>query len=470
MKRSISPNISPEDHHDDHYVDANLISTTDAPSLNRYTDSNFQKFYTQTNSEFINPFATSPDLKVLAPMVRACSLPFRLTCLDYGADLVYSEEIIAKKLFTSKIRIDEVTGTLDFLSDPGTHPGAGPIGLVFQTVPREKDKLIVQLGASDAVSALQAAEKVVNFCRGIDINMGCPKSFSTKGGMGAALLTKPEVACDILKTLRRNLPSGTSISCKIRLIEDSETVVAVENHFSTGKDSFDLVRKTVDFASQCAHSGNLEAVALHMRRVVDRPRDPARWPLWTEIETLFNSLAPPKTILVANGDFFNKRQIDSFYSMVQGPRPVMIARGALASPSIFKNLLSNSTVRNNLVSEEKEDSFELTTQKFLKNCLKYGASYQSAKWTVMQMCQSESAPSVVFGNEPVKLFSTQKLNPIKNMRSLCEVCGLDSVFFDQNSVVKNHPRAYHNDYYGYADTTSVAARAETGESFKKQKR
>ena len=27
---------------------------------------------------------------------------------------------------------------------------------------------------------------------GIDLNMGCPKEFSVKGGMGAALLRKPD--------------------------------------------------------------------------------------------------------------------------------------------------------------------------------------------------------------------------------------------------------------------------------------
>ena len=27
---------------------------------------------------------------------------------------------------------------------------------------------------------------------GVDVNMGCPKGFSLKGGMGAALLTQPE--------------------------------------------------------------------------------------------------------------------------------------------------------------------------------------------------------------------------------------------------------------------------------------
>lgn len=31
----------------------------------------------------------------------------------------------------------------------------------------------------------------------IDINMGCPKSFSVSGGMGAALLTKPELIHDV---------------------------------------------------------------------------------------------------------------------------------------------------------------------------------------------------------------------------------------------------------------------------------
>lgn len=31
----------------------------------------------------------------------------------------------------------------------------------------------------------------------IDINMGCPKSFSLSGGMGAALLSKPELIHDV---------------------------------------------------------------------------------------------------------------------------------------------------------------------------------------------------------------------------------------------------------------------------------
>ena len=54
----------------------------------------------------------------------------------------------------------------------------------------------------------------------IDINMGCPVKFSVQGGMGAALLSKPERVKDILGTLVRNLP-GVPVTCKIRLLDSA---------------------------------------------------------------------------------------------------------------------------------------------------------------------------------------------------------------------------------------------------------
>lgn len=49
---------------------------------------------------------------------------------------------------------------------------------------------------------------------GIDINMGCPKEFSIKGGMGAALMANATKAKEILKTLVENIK--IPITCKIR--------------------------------------------------------------------------------------------------------------------------------------------------------------------------------------------------------------------------------------------------------------
>lgn len=39
---------------------------------------------------------------ILAPMVRVGTLPMRLLAVDYGADLVYTEEIIDFKLSKSQ--------------------------------------------------------------------------------------------------------------------------------------------------------------------------------------------------------------------------------------------------------------------------------------------------------------------------------------------------------------------------------
>ena len=78
---------------------------------------------------------------------------------------------------------------------------------------------------------------VVDDVDGIDINMGCPKSFSLKGGMGAALLTQPEKIKDILTSLVKAVGSRIPVTCKIRIFNDTEQVwppifflLRVKNH------------------------------------------------------------------------------------------------------------------------------------------------------------------------------------------------------------------------------------------------
>ena len=54
----------------------------------------------------------------------------------------------------------------------------------------------------------------------IDVNMGCPKGFSLKGGMGAALLTQPEKVKAILTALVNAV--DISVTCKIRILPKLE--------------------------------------------------------------------------------------------------------------------------------------------------------------------------------------------------------------------------------------------------------
>lgn len=88
----------------------------------------------------------------------------------------------------------------------------------------------------------------------IDINMGCPKEFSIKGGMGVALLGQPEKAHDILKTLVTNI--CIPVSCKIRILNGAD-------------DTLKLVQKLVN--------SGIKAIAIHGRTRDERPQHPVHY-------------------------------------------------------------------------------------------------------------------------------------------------------------------------------------------------
>ena len=100
---------------------------------------------------------------ILAPMVRIGTLPMRLLCIEQGATLVYSEEIIDHRLMNCQQfnRSEWVEWKLTVDDNP-----------VFQTTEREKDKVILQLGTADPARAVKAAKLVEEHVAGIDVNMG----------------------------------------------------------------------------------------------------------------------------------------------------------------------------------------------------------------------------------------------------------------------------------------------------------
>lgn len=114
---------------------------------------------------------------ILAPMVRMNTLPFRLLALDYGADIVFSEEIIDHKILKSDRRINGNTNSsVIFLSSNGSSSSNSALvsdilgtvdyidktdgSLIFRTCAREKDKIIFQIGTSCPERAAKAASIV----------------------------------------------------------------------------------------------------------------------------------------------------------------------------------------------------------------------------------------------------------------------------------------------------------------------
>ncbi|KUF80559.1 tRNA-dihydrouridine(20) synthase [Phytophthora nicotianae] len=247
----------------------------------------------------------------LSPMVRSGTLPLRLLSLRYGADLVYGEEIVDKRIISAVRVPNEVVNAVDFVSRNGD-------SVVFRTCPEEAGKVVFQIGTADAVLALKAAEAVARDVAAVDINMGCPKHFSVQGGMGAALLRKPEVACDV-----------------------------------------DLAKRLEDAGAY--------AVGVHMRQIHERPHDKASW---DRLAPVVSALSVP---VLANGDVFTHDDIDKLRK-ISGASSFLVARGALANPSIFR--------------KEGRLPIDEVVREYLKAAAETDNVFQNTKYNVMRMIPS----------------------------------------------------------------------------------
>jgi tRNA-dihydrouridine synthase len=96
----------------------------------------------------------------------------------------------------------------------------------------ENDALIVQLAGNDPTIISRVARNILERTNasngsmydgpvsGIDINCGCPQGIARKGRYGAFLMEESvTTVCDLLSTLRKDLPSNVGVSAKIRIPE-----------------------------------------------------------------------------------------------------------------------------------------------------------------------------------------------------------------------------------------------------------
>lgn len=106
-----------------------------------------------------------------------------------------------------------------------------------------------------------------NDVAGIDINMGCPKEFSIKGGMGAALLGEPEKAEAILRKLVNNL--NIPVTCKVRVLNDTNQTIELCHRFEkTGIAAIAIHGRTKDERPQHA---NRNSVLKEVAKVLQIP-------------------------------------------------------------------------------------------------------------------------------------------------------------------------------------------------------
>ncbi|KAM7058207.1 tRNA-dihydrouridine(20) synthase [NAD(P)+]-like isoform 3-T3 [Molossus nigricans] len=259
------------------------------------------------------------DKLILAPMVRVGTLPMRLLALDYGADIVYCEELIDLKMLQCKRVVNEVLSTVDFVAPDDR--------VVFRTCKREQNRVVFQMGTSDAERALAVARLVENDVAGIDVNMGCPKEYSTKGGMGAALLSDPD---------------------KIEKLED-----------------------TLSLVKRIERTG-IAAIAVHGRKREERPQHPVNC---ETIKAIAETLSIP---VIANGGshdhILDYLDIEDF-RQATAASSVMVARAAMWNPSIFR--------------KEGLRPLEEVMQKYIRYAVQYENHYTNTKYCLCQMLREQ---------------------------------------------------------------------------------
>ncbi|KAG8200865.1 hypothetical protein JTE90_015770 [Oedothorax gibbosus] len=272
-------------------------------------------------------------------MVRVGTLPMRLLALDFGADIVYTEEMIDFRLLKCQRIENRILNTVDFIDEDQN--------VVFRTCEREKPSLVLQLGTASAERALKAAKMVENDVSGIDVNMGCPKEFSIKGGMGAALLSQPEKIRAILTTLTKNL--SCPVTCKIRVLPEMD--------------------KTLELVKLIESTG-VAALAVHGRVMVERQQHKNRNHVIREIS---KHISIPVIANGGSGQIEKYEDIEVFRKDT-GASSVMIARQAEWNCSIFRK-------------EGKLPLDDVIVQ-FIKYSIEYDNNVWNTKYCIQQMLGS----------------------------------------------------------------------------------
>jgi nifR3 family TIM-barrel protein len=225
----------------------------------------------------------------LAPLAGISNLPFRLITRAQGCSLAYTEMISTNGL------VRKTAKTYDYLK---TCDDDRPLGVQI-------------FGANPQIMA--EAAQIVADCGVdlIDINMGCPVRKVIKSGAGAILMKDPDLVARIVETVKKAVKIPVTV--KIRSGWTRSSINAVE-----------IARITEDCGA--------DAITVHARTADQGYSGHADWKIITDVKKAV------KIPVIGNGDI---RQPQDSVRMIAETfcDAVMVGRGALGNPWIFKGIV-----------------------------------------------------------------------------------------------------------------------------------
>ncbi|HVI42591.1 MAG TPA: tRNA dihydrouridine synthase DusB [Anaerovoracaceae bacterium] len=226
----------------------------------------------------------------LAPLAGITDAPFRRICKEQGAGLVYTEMVSGKGLYYN----DKATERL-------------------LKIYEDEKPVAFQIFGSDPEIIGYTANKLAGRGNSIlDINMGCPVPKVVRNGEGSALLKDPRLVEAIVAAAVAS--AGKPVTAKIRIGWDADNINAVE------------IAKAIEAAGA-------SAIGVHGRTREQYYSGKADWNVIRQVK---KAVSIP---VIGNGDVFSGRDAVSLMEET-GCDFVMIARGALGNPWIFREALA----------------------------------------------------------------------------------------------------------------------------------
>lgn len=225
---------------------------------------------------------------VLAPLAGITNLPFRVLCRREGAALAFTEMVSVNGL------VREGVNTLALLKSSS-----------------EDRPLGIQLFGDTPQQLAEAARMVEGYGELLDINMGCPVRKVVGTGAGSALLQEPLKIAAIIRAVR----AVTSLPLTIK----------IRSGWHCGDDNYREV-------GRIAEEEGCDAITLHPR---SRSRMFSGQADWNQLRELKESLSIP---VIGSGDLFTARDCLRMLDET-GCDGVMVARGTLGNPWIFRQVL-----------------------------------------------------------------------------------------------------------------------------------